>query len=151
MGDISYEINGKLTAQEVCDLTVSVGWNNPGQAGMDLLQRVWDETVGKVTARDEAGTLVGMCRAYWDGGFTATIVSVIVHPALQGQGIGRQMITLLMEQLEALGVYRVTLNAAKGKERFYEQFGFRTRETVTPMIMHTDRREERECPCCSRS
>ncbi len=148
---IQYEINGELTAQEVCDLTVAVGWNNPAKAGMDLLQRVWDEAACKVTARADDGRLVGMCRAYWDGGFTATIVSVIVHPDLQGQGIGRQMVALLMEQIKQLGVYRVTLNAAQGKERFYEQFGFRTREHVTPMIMHTDRREERECPCCSRS
>jgi ribosomal protein S18 acetylase RimI-like enzyme len=148
---ISYTTNGDLTAQEVCDLTVAVGWNNPGRAGLDLLQRVWDGAPCKVTARDDAGQLVGMCRAYWDGGFTATIVSVIVHPDLQGQGIGRQMVTLLLEQLEGLGVYRITLNAAQGKERFYEQFGFRIRETVTPMIMHTDRCEERECPCCSRS
>jgi len=148
---ISYEINGELTAQEVCDLTVAVGWNNPAQAGMETIQRVWDSAPCKVTARDAESRLVGMCRAYGDGGFTATIVSVVVRPDRQGQGIGRQMMTLLMEQLETLGVYRITLNAAQGRERFYEQFGFRVREHVTPMIMHTDRREERECPCCSRS
>ncbi len=148
---IHYEANGALTAQEVCDLTVAVGWNNPAQAGLDVVQRVWDEAPCKVTARDGAGRLVGMCRAYWDGGFTATIVSVIVHPDLQGNGIGRQMVALLMEQIQELGVHRVTLQAAAGKERFYEQFGFRERQNVTPMVMHLDRREERECPCCSRS
>lgn len=147
---VAYEINGELTAQEVCDLTVSVGWNNPIKAGLDNIQRVWDTATCKVTARDE-GRLVGMCRAYWDGGFTATIVSVIVHPDWQGNGIGKQMMALLMAQIEQLGVYRVTLQAAEGKERFYEQFGFRVREHLTPMAMHTDRREEGECPCCSRS
>ena len=95
MSNVAYEISGDLTAQEVCDLTVAVGWNNPAKAGMDLLQRVWDEAACKVTARADDGRLVGMCRAYWDGGFTATIVSVIVHPDLQGQGIGRQMVALL--------------------------------------------------------
>lgn len=146
---INYEINGSLTAQEVCNLSLAVGWNNPGKAGMDLLQRVWDTAASKVTARD-GERLVGMCRAYTDGGFTATIVSVIVHPEYQSNGIGRHLVAMLVEQLEKMGVYRITLNAASGKERFYEQFGFRTRDTVTPMIMHTDRREERECPCCSR-
>jgi ribosomal protein S18 acetylase RimI-like enzyme len=146
---INYAINGDVTAREVCDLTVAVGWNSPEQAGLEVVQRVWDMAPCKVTARD-GDRLVGMCRAYWDGGLTATIVSVIVHPDYQSGGIGKQMMSLIMEGLRALGVYRVTLSAAKGKEPFYERLGFKLRDTVTPMTMHFDKPEEGECPCCSR-
>ena len=56
---------------------------------------------------------------------------MIVEPEYQGQGIGRRLVEACIRKLKE-GMkpgYKVklTLNSAKGKEPFYEKFGFRVR------------------------
>lgn len=130
---ITYEVNGRPRAEEVCALTVAIGWPDPADHGLALVQKVWDEAPATVVARD-GGQLVGMCRAMWDGGIMAFVRSVVVHPDYQRQGIGKRLLELLMGELERLEVEHVSLWATAGTEHFYEQFGFAKRETVTPMM-----------------
>ena len=70
-----------------------------------------------------------MARAVGDGGYHLLVVDVIVHPDYQRQGIGKQMITQLMdfvhtEYIEDGETTMVSLLSAKDKEPFYEKFGF---------------------------
>jgi ribosomal protein S18 acetylase RimI-like enzyme len=54
--------------------------------------------------------------------------SVAVVPALQGRGLGQQMLRLVLEQLEAEGVRRVLVGTAScsvGQLAFYQKLGFR--------------------------
>ena len=136
--EIEFEVNGRPSAEEVREVTMSVGWRDPARHGLDVIQRIWDQAPCTVLAR-EGSKLVGMCRAFWDGGRTATIANMVVRPEYQGQGIGTRLMELIMGQLAKLAVKRITLDSAVGKEAFYERFGFQVRDTVTPMIL---RREE---------
>ena len=56
------------------------------------------------------------------------IADVIVVPEYQGQGLGRVVIEMLMTRIKAdlKPGYRVMISllAAKGKEAFYNKFGF---------------------------
>lgn len=86
-----------------------------------------------ITARAEDGRLVGMARLLSDGGYVNYITDVMVHPKFQGKGIGKTMVNSILSFLreslldgEKLCVY---LMAAKGKEPFYEKFGFLDRPT----------------------
>ncbi|HEY9100812.1 GNAT family N-acetyltransferase [Chitinimonas sp.] len=65
--------------------------------------------------------LVGVSRALCDGEYHGLIYDVAVHPDYQRQGIGRQMLTLL---LAAMPVWRVMLVADEGVQPFYRQAGF---------------------------
>ena len=70
-----------------------------------------------------------MARAVGDGGYHLLVVDVIVHPDYQHKGIGKQMITQLMdfvhsEYIEDGETTMVSLLSAKDKEPFYEKFGF---------------------------
>jgi N-acetylglutamate synthase-like GNAT family acetyltransferase len=142
---ITYEVNARPTPEEVCALTVAVGWPDPAQHGLPLVQKVWEQAPATVVAR-EGERLVGFCRAMWDGGIMAFVRSVVVHPDYQRRGIGRRLLELLLEELEKLPVEHISLWATAGTEPFYEQFGFAERQGVTPMMKsRRDHKEDQGC------
>lgn len=113
-----------MTPEEYNDLRVSVGWRpiTLGQAGRGL-----ENTTFLVAARDGA-KIAGMGRVLFDYGYTAYIGDVIVHPEYQRQGIGSQIVKSLMDKTMNAAcegdMIMFILGAAKGKEAFYEKFGF---------------------------
>ena len=70
-------------------------------------------------------------RLLWDGGYIAFLSDVIVDAEFQGQGIGRKLVEACLNKLKSdmKPGYKVkiTLNSARGKEPFYEKFGFSVR------------------------
>lgn len=77
------------------------------------------------------GSPIAMSRYLWDGGYVVYIADVIVKPEYQGQGLGRLLMERTMAQIRSnlKPGYRVMVNlmAAKGKEPFYQKFGFEDR------------------------
>lgn len=75
--------------------------------------------------------IAGCARIIWDGGYIAYLADVMVMPEYQGMGIGRHMVELAIEfvkaQLKEGWKIKIVLIAAKGKEAFYEKFGFHER------------------------
>jgi GNAT superfamily N-acetyltransferase len=68
------------------------------------------------------GALVGAGRALADGLDCAYIADVAVHPDHQGRGLGRAIITRLVES--SRGHKKIILYANPGAEPFYEKLGF---------------------------
>ena len=71
---------------------------------------------------------IALGRVIWDGGYVVYIADVIVRPEYQGNGLGRFIMEHIMEQIRAWlkPGYKVmvSLMSAKGKEPFYNKFGF---------------------------
>ena len=113
-----------ITAEEYLKLRELVGWclfpAEEAQAGIDNAYTV-------LCARDSERA-VGVMRLLWDGGYIAMLSDVIVDPEYQGQGIGRKLVERCIQRIkdDMKPGYKVKLNlmAAKGKEPFYEKFGF---------------------------
>ena len=116
-----------MTGEEYNELRLSVDWKplTPGQAERGLAH-----TAFLVAARDGA-RIVGMGRMLFDFGYTAYLGDVIICPEYQGKGIGTEIVTRLkdkvMETAEEGDRIMFILGAAKGKEGFYEKFGFKVR------------------------
>jgi ribosomal protein S18 acetylase RimI-like enzyme len=68
--------------------------------------------------------LVGFARCTGDGVIDATVWDVAVHPLYQGTGLGRQLMEYVIEQLEQMGVERVSLFADPGVVGFYQGQGW---------------------------
>jgi len=116
-----------LTPDELTALRASVGWDT-----FDAAQttRAIANSALTLCARD-GGLAVGVTRVLTDYGWIAYINDVIVRPEYQGRGIGRELMTQVIEYINtniSPGQSKcVTLMAARGKEGFYEKFGFARR------------------------
>jgi len=116
-----------MTGEEYNELRLSVDWKplSSGQAERGLAH-----TAFVVAARD-GESIVGMGRMLFDFGYTAYLGDVIVRPEYQGMGIGTEIVTrlkdMVMEAAEPGENIMFILGAAKGKEAYYERFGFKQR------------------------
>lgn len=85
------------------------------------------------------GKVVGMGRLVGDGVMYWYLQEIIVLPEYQGKGIGKSIVSRLIEYIKSAAlpgsVIDVGLTAVKGKESFYEKFGFSIRSTGMGQLM----------------
>ena len=114
----------QLTYETYYKLRQSVGWNNflEEQTRVALNNSCYSLVVL------DKGIFVGMARIIGDGLYY-TIVDVVVSPEYQGRGIGRSLVEGLLKYIDNKtplgGRVSIQLIAVKGKEEFYEKFGFK--------------------------
>ena len=105
----------------------SVGWDAPG---LDQIEKALEGSLATFCAYD-GDTPVGMARLIGDGGMSVYIKDFAVRPEYQGRGIGRMLINVMenwiREQLQPGWAVSLELISAKGREPFYEKFGFEQR------------------------
>lgn len=122
-----YQMTDYVTVEEYQTFRKAVGWqlfgDEQAKAGID-------HTYHTACIRQNEKA-VAMARLLWDRGYTAYIADVIVLPEYQGQGLGRALLEDLFQYMKTTipEGYRVMISlvAAKGKDKFYEKFGFVTR------------------------
>lgn len=69
--------------------------------------------------------LIGMARIIGDGYTCFYIQDVLVHPKYQGRGIGKEIMKRILEYIKDVDKTAIIgLMSSKGKESFYEKFGF---------------------------
>ena len=110
------------TPQEYNNLRKAVGWRTHLEAA---IEKGLPNTLYCVCAYADQ-ELVGMARVVGDAGLAYYIQDVIVIPAYQRQGIGTQIMDQIMLYLRQAIDQKATvgLQAAPGKEAFYEKYGF---------------------------
>ena len=129
MNDNNQEIKyvQDITPEEYMQLRRDVGWK---EFPLEQAKACIDNAYYVVCVRD-GEKAIGVVRLLWDGGYIAFLSDVIVDAAYRGQGIGKTLVESCLIQLkkDMKPGYKVkiTLNSAKGKEPFYEKFGFKVR------------------------
>ncbi len=120
-----------LELETYLSLRASVNWKvlKREQAKLAL-----ERSIYTVTAFD-GERAVGMGRMVGDGTVICYIQDFVVHPDYQGTGIGRMMMQQLISHAKQLRIedseLMLCLMCAKGREKFYEKFGFMGRPTET--------------------
>ena len=84
--------------------------------------------------------MIGAGRALTDGIRFAVIFDVVVLPEYQGRGIGKQIMTFLVERSKAPNIL---LHAVAGKEGFYQKLGFRKMTTAMARFENPEAQRER--------
>eukprot|EP00878_Enallax_costatus_P028381 GHUV01030654.1.p1 GENE.GHUV01030654.1~~GHUV01030654.1.p1 ORF type:complete len:143 (+),score=28.24 GHUV01030654.1:679-1107(+) len=80
--------------------------------------------------------LVGFARAAGDLSLVATIHDVLVHPEMQGYGLGSVMLRRLLNQIANQGVYDVGLVTPTQLQSFFYSCSFELdKEDSVPMAM----------------
>ena len=76
----------------------------------------------------DSGRLIAAGRALADGKDCSYICDIAVHPSYQGQGLGKAVVSKLVELSK--GHKKIILYAAIGKEPFYRKLGFKRMVTA---------------------
>ncbi len=113
---LSFKING-IDWSEVTEIfrQAPLGNREP-----DKLRRACENSHLVCFAFDKK-MLVGMGRALSDGEYQAAIYDLVVLPAYQSKGIGRQIMEAIQRRLP---VKTIILYAVPGKELFYKNLGY---------------------------
>ena len=112
----------KPTADELIDLRKSVDW---GIRVRDAIEKGLNNSLYGVCIIAE-GEVIGTARIVGDDSTCFYIQDVIVKPEYQRMGIGQMILERVMIYIRenACNGAVVGLMSAKGKEAFYERFGF---------------------------
>ena len=106
----------------------AVGW---GSYDEKVSEKSLANTMYSVSVYDD-DKIIGYGRIIGDGICFLYIHDVMVAPKYQNKKIGSQIMNKLLEKVNQIKIenpyVRVYLGASKGKEKFYERFGFITRE-----------------------
>ena len=106
----------------------AVGW---GCYDKKISEKAMANTMYSVSVYED-NRIIGYGRIIGDGICFLYIHDVMVVPKYQNKKIGSQIMNKLIEKVNQVKLdnpyVRVYLGASKGKEKFYEKFGFITRE-----------------------
>lgn len=129
------------TATEFNMLTESVGW---GTRENNIVEEALKNTLYSLCVYNE-NKLIGYGRIIGDKTIFLYIQDIMVIPEYQGKKIGTGIMNKLLEQIDEYKKVnpdiRTYLGASKGKESFYEKFGFISRpneELGAGMILYND-------------
>lgn len=119
----------ELDIDTYLNLRAAVGWKklDNEQAIMALKNSIYTLTA---TIDDK---VVGMARMVGDGAVICYIQDLVVHPSYQKLGVGQMLMEKLVGHAEEIKIQgtelMLCLMCAKGREGFYEKFGFIARPT----------------------
>ena len=115
------------TVEEYNWIRAQVGW---GIYQEDVIKKALPNSLYGVCAYHD-GKLIGMARVIGDNGLVFYIQDVIILPKYQRQGIGKQLMDKVMEFIHKNVSHNtiIGLMSSKGKESFYERYGFTNRPT----------------------
>jgi ribosomal protein S18 acetylase RimI-like enzyme len=80
------------------------------------------------------GSAVGMARVLSDGVSDAYIQDLVVLPEYRMSGIGRMIVSRLLEECKVRGLDWIGLIAEPGSERFYLPLGFHRMKGYIPLL-----------------
>ena len=116
-----------LTPELFLELYQSVGWEAPG---LDQITMALEHSFATFCAYDSEKA-VGMVRLLGDGGMSFYVKDFAVRPEYQGKGVGRLLMAAvedyILSNIPDGWAVSLELISSKGKEPFYEKFGFEQR------------------------
>lgn len=128
---VAISLSDKIDADEVVDLYKANGWSS-AEKPKQLLAALRNSH-SLVTARVSA-RLVGVGNAISDGHLVVYFPYMLVHPEFQGHGIGRSMMTAMLERYS--GFHQQMLTADGKAIEFYKSLGFVRAGKTEPMWVY---------------
>lgn len=136
MEEMAFELaDNVLTAEDFIRLKMAAGFI---ERPLQQVEKALKNGLFNVSAICD-GKVVGMGRLVGDGAMYWYLQEIIVQPEYQGRGIGKSIVNRLLEHIRSASIpgtiIDIGLTAVKGKEPFYEKFGFTVRPTGMGQLM----------------
>ena len=128
--EITYQDSKDLDERDLEELFLSVEWSS-GHYPEKLVVAM--KSSGSVFTSWDGNKLIGLINALDDGAMTAYVHYLLVDPAYQGKGIGKELVRLISERYK--DYLRIVLVAYDKEIGFYENCGFEVGKEATPMFI----------------
>lgn len=128
--DITYKNIKDFKCDKLKDLFLSVEWssgNYPERLAVAM------KNSGSVFTAWDGHKLIGLINALDDGNMTAYVHYLLVNPAYQGKGIGKELVRLLSDKYK--NYLCIVLIAYDKEVGFYKNCGFSVGEEKTPLFI----------------
>ncbi|WP_028975720.1 GNAT family N-acetyltransferase [Sporolactobacillus terrae] len=119
------------SASDFYHLYQTTGWNADQTYGKEQLDQAIRNSWYTLSVYEDE-QLIGFGRIISDGVYQAFLCDLIVLPEQRNNGIGSELVERLLAHCKVHGLRWIQLSCAKGKQAFYERFGFRARPHDAP-------------------
>lgn len=130
MAEISIKETHEFSQEQLESLFLSVKWSSGHYPDRLVVAMRNFETVYSAW---DGNDLVGLICAMDDGSMTAYVHYLLVKPAYQGQGIGKQLVDRIKSHY--VDYLRIAIVAYNDEAGFYEGCGFEKATDATPMFI----------------
>ena len=127
---VTYSDSKEICKDQLQDLFKSVAWKSSDYPN-ELFQAM-KNSHSVITAWNQ-DELIGLVNALSDGVMTVYFHYMLVHPNYQNQGIGQQMLDLILSRYE--GYKNKLLIAYENAESFYRKAGFKPEDGTVAMFI----------------
>ncbi len=131
MSGIEFSTGPVPAEEEIAALYLANSWSSGTKP--DLVRKALENSDGLVLARHR-GPLIGLVNALSDGHLVVYYPHLIVHPDYQGKGVGKALMTRIMERYG--DIHQQVLIADDHAEPFYRKLGFILAEGTKPMWIY---------------
>ena len=112
-------MNGKLKDEELVALRSSVGWDNKTGSFSNVRKGLYAHFTARLNKR-----LIGFLDILSDGFADAFIQDLIVHPDLQGKGLGKDLMKSAIRFLQKKKIKCIQVTFENHLLPFYKKLGF---------------------------
>jgi GNAT superfamily N-acetyltransferase len=132
MATVHLKEGSALPEEAVVSLYASVGWTAYTDDPASLMQAIRNATY--VVTLWEGETLIGLARCLSDDVAICYIQDILVRPAYQGQGYGRQLMTACQRRFDHVRMMALVTDDEARQHQFYRSQGFSLmREMAAPL------------------
>ena len=123
---------------EYASLMGSVGWGDAEAYSAAAIHRSLKSYPFIAHARDEQSVLVGYISAFSDGAFSSFIGELVVHPTVQGRGVGRKLLDAAEAYANGVPVYVKPIVEAEG---FFLKQGYRRSKGIGAVLFKRNQQQ----------
>ncbi|MFZ2470982.1 MAG: GNAT family N-acetyltransferase [Methanothrix sp.] len=124
--------------EQIVDLYRAAGWWIEGMDAGRINDLIRGSFLFAVAIDISTGRAVGMGRVISDGIADAYIQDLVVQTDKRSWGVGRMILTKLLEECKFRKITWIGLIAEPGKEDFYRSLGFSPMSGHVPMLFHEE-------------
>jgi ribosomal protein S18 acetylase RimI-like enzyme len=125
-----------LPVDQLIDLYNSVGWAvYTNEKNLPRLQDALSNSSYVVTAW-KGNKLIGFARCLTDDLSILYIQDILINPAFQRQGIGRELLSNCLERYQHVRMKALITDDEEKQKRFYESLGFRNTKDLKKLKLN---------------
>lgn len=136
--DIAVMVVDSWDEEEIAALYKAGGWWKEEYKTEDLRLLIRGSFAFAVATDVQTGRAIGMGRIIADGVSDGYIQDLVVLPQYRKSGVGKQIVTSLVNRCLQSGITWIALIAEPDTEQFYMPLGFHPMEKYVPLLFRGD-------------